>query len=162
GWSNGKLVARDPNGEEGERTVVAFDKLAANNRMVIYELPTAWSRSTGADEFERAVGTFRDVRALVGKDFPGANFSEAKVTKLDTPYLVQLGVNAVELLPPADSVLAREWGYGTTHYLAADYELGYPEGNLSPTSNQDMAGLVNACHGKGIRVFLDVVLGFVR
>jgi 1,4-alpha-glucan branching enzyme len=162
GWSGGRLVVRDPNGEERRRAVANFDKLAPNNRLVIYELPTAWGRTTGSDEFERAVGTFRDARALVEPGFDGANFSGLTVTRLDPPYLVQLGVNAVEMLPPADSILAREWGYGTSHYLAPDYELGYPEGNLSPTSNQDLTAFINACHDKGIRMFLDVVLGFMR
>jgi pullulanase len=162
GWSGGKLVVRDPNGEESKHEVAKFNKLATNNRLVIYELPTAWGRTTGSDEFERAVGTFRDARALVEQGFDGANFSELTVTRLDPPYLVQLGVNAVEMLPPADSIYAREWGYGTSHYLAADYELGYPEGNLSPTSNQDLTAFINSCHDKGIRIFLDVVLGFMK
>jgi 1,4-alpha-glucan branching enzyme len=162
GFSDGRLVVRDPNGEEPERKVADFNTLAPNNRMVIYELATAWSRSAGGNEFERAVGTFRDAHALVEPGFEGANFSELKVTKLDPPYLVQLGVNAVEILPPADSIYAREWGYGTSHYLAADYELGYPEGNLSPTASQDLTAFINACHDNGIRIFLDVVLGFMK
>jgi len=107
--SGGRLVSRDPNGEIPESTVAGFDTLAPNNRLVIYELPTAWSRSSGSDEFERAVGTFRDTRALVDPGFDGANFSELTVTRLNPPYLVQLGVKAIEMLPPADSVLAREW-----------------------------------------------------
>jgi pullulanase len=162
GFSGGRLVVRDPNGEAPEPKVANFDALAPNNRLVIYELPTAWGRSGGGDEFERAVGTFRDTRALIEPGFEGADFSELTVMRLDPPYLVQLGVNAVELLPPADSIYAREWGYGTSHYLAADYELGYPEGNLSPTASQDLTGFINACHDRGIRIFLDVVLGFMK
>lgn len=161
-FSGGRLVTRDPNGEVVEPTVADFDALPRNNQLVIYELPTAWGRSTGGDEFERSVGTFRDAHALIDSGFEGANFSELTVMHLDPPYLVQLGVNAVELLPPADSVYAREWGYGTSHYLAADYELGYPEGNLSPTASHDLTALINTCHERGIRVFLDVVLGFMK
>jgi pullulanase len=162
GFSGGRLVVRDPNGEAPAPRVAPFEALAPNNRLVIYELPTAWGRSGGGDEFERAVGTFRDARALVEPGFEGANFSELTVVRLDPPYLTQLGVNAVELLPPADSIYAREWGYGTSHYLAADYELGYPEGNLSPTAGQDLTDFVNACHDRGIRIVLDVVLGFMK
>ena len=162
GFSGGRLVIRDPNGEAPERKIADFDALAPNNQLVIYELPTAWGRSSGGDEFERAVGTFRDARALIDPGFEGANFSELTVTRLDPPYLVQLGVNAVEMLPPADSIFAREWGYGTSHYLAADYELGYPEGNLSPTASQDLTAFINSCHDNGIRIFLDVVLGFMK
>ena len=162
GWSGGELVARDPNGEKAEPAVAPFPSLPANNRVVLYELPTAWTNATGADQFERAVGTFRDARALVQTGVPAANFPGIQATRFDPPYLVQLGVNALELLPPADSIYAREWGYGTSHYLAPDYELGYPEGHLSPTSNLDLTLLVNACHQQGIRVFLDVVLGFMK
>jgi 1,4-alpha-glucan branching enzyme len=161
GWSGGKLVARDPNGEQAALQVADFDKLSPNNQLVIYELPTAWSLTSGSDEFERAVGTFRDARGLADT-VDGANFSGMSVMQRDPPYLVELGVNAVELLPPADSILSREWGYGTTHYFAPDYELGYPAGHLSPTSHQDLTTLINGCHNKGIRVFLDVVLGFMR
>ena len=110
GFSGGKLVVRDPNGEAPERKVADFDALAPNNRLVIYELPTAWARSSGGDEFERAVGTFRDARALIDPGFEGANFSELTVTRLDPPYLVQLGVNAVEMLPPADSIFRARVG----------------------------------------------------
>ena len=162
GWTGSELVATDPNGERESPVVAPLADLAANNQTVLYELPTAWTSATGGDEFERAVGTFRDARALVQTGVVDVNFPGLQATKLNPPYLVQLGVNALELLPPADSVYSREWGYGTSHYLAPDYELGYPEGHLSPTSGQDLTRLVNACHAGGIRVFLDVVLGFMK
>jgi pullulanase len=38
GWFEGKLVARDPNGEKGEPAVAPFDRLPSNNQMVIYGL----------------------------------------------------------------------------------------------------------------------------
>ena len=110
GWSGGKLVACDPNGEQGEPVVVPFEALASNNQLVIYELPTAWTSATGADEFERAVGTFRDAHALVQTGIEAMNFPELSVARIDPPYLVQLGVNALEILPPSDSMYAREWG----------------------------------------------------
>src|ERR1051326_9400657 len=53
-------------------------------------------------------------------------------------------------------------GYDTAHYLAPDYEPGYPEGNLSPTANRDLAALVSACHRKRIRVFIDAVMAFAK
>jgi pullulanase len=60
-------------------------------------------------------------------------------------------VNALELLPPADSFYKRDWGYDTSHYLAPDAELGFPEEFSSSTANQDLAALVKACHANGIR-----------
>ena len=63
-------------------------------------------------------------------------------------------------MPPADSRYNREWGYGTSHYLAPDYELGYPEGNESPTPNKDLTTFVAALHRQKIRFFADVVMAF--
>lgn len=162
GWFDDRLIACDAHGERRSARLTAFDKLPHNKQMVIYELPTAWVRTAGSDEFERGVGTFRDVRALVKKKVPGGNFPVVHVDSSGSPYLVALGVNALQLLPPADSIYSREWGYGTSHYLAPDYELGYPEGHLSATANQDLVALIDSCHRRGIRVILDVVLGFMK
>jgi 1,4-alpha-glucan branching enzyme len=161
-WVDGRLVVCDPNGENCQPLVGPFEKLKGNNQLVIYELPTAWVRTSGGNEYERAVGTFRDIHAMLEKDVSGANFPHLSVTAPDRQYFVELGVNAIEFLPPADSIYSREWGYGTSHYCAPDYELGYPEGHLSPTSNQDLTALITACHKQGIRIFLDVVLGFMK
>jgi pullulanase len=161
-WHDGKLVACDPNGEKCEPVVAPLQKLYPNNRMVIYELPTAWVRISGSDEFERANGTFRDIDAMVEENVTGANFPELSVTRSDRQYLLDLGINALQILPPADSIYSRQWGYGTSHYFAPDYELGFPEGYLSPTPNQDFTRLVNSCHQQGIRIILDVVLGFMK
>jgi len=70
-----------PNDEAPERKVADFDALAPNNRLVMYELPTAWGRSSGGDGFERAVGTFRDARARIEPGFEATNFSELTVMR---------------------------------------------------------------------------------
>jgi 1,4-alpha-glucan branching enzyme len=54
------------------------------------------------------------------------------------------------------------WGYDTAHFLAPDYELGFPKGNASPSANTDLIALVKACHAHRIRVFIDVVMAFAR
>ncbi len=160
---NGGLADSDPGGERAEfDTLDRPDTLPPNNRLVIYELPTAWALSRSLNEPERAVATFLDVAALVDERIGGANFSELAVLNAGQAYLIDLGVNAVELLPPADSFFKREWGYDTSHYLAPDDDLGYPEGNLSPTANRDLARLVDACHRSGIRFFIDAVMAFAK
>src|SRR5207253_9688275 len=123
-------------------------------------VPKAGARSRALSQPGRAVATFLDVAALVDTNIGGANFSELNLLSPGKAYLADLGINAIELLPPADSFFKREWGYGTAHYLAPDYDLGYPEGNASPTANSDLAALAEACHRKGIRVFADMVLAF--
>jgi 1,4-alpha-glucan branching enzyme len=162
-FADGKLVPCDSGGER-----VSFDEdvrpceLPANSRLVIYELPTTWAMSEGLYQPNRDIGTFRDVRALVDKGTGGANFAELDLLKPGNSYLSDLGINAVELLPPADSFFKRVWGYDTAHFLAPDYELGFPKGNASPTANTDLIALVKACHAHRIRVFIDVVVAFAR
>src|SRR5437588_9819240 len=137
-------------------------ELPANNHLVIYELPTAWGLTSGAGPGERGVGTFRDVLALIDEAAVGANFAGLNTLRAGHSHLSGLGVNALELLPPADSFFKRTWGYDTAHFLAPDYELGFPDGNSSPTANVDLAALVQACHRHRIRFFIDVVMAFAR
>jgi pullulanase len=160
---NGRLSAVDPGGEAALFPAdVSPDTLPANNRLVIYELPSAWTHEQGQGSKERAVGTFKDVLALVDEAAGGANFEGLAVLEPDRSYLTELGVNALELLPPADSFFKRAWGYDTAHFLAPDWELGFPENQISSTSNADLAALVESCHRHGIRFFIDVVMAFAR
>ena len=53
------------------------------------------------------VGTFSDVRAMVDEEVKGANFADLDLLDRGRSYLTELGVNAIELLPPADSFYKR-------------------------------------------------------
>jgi pullulanase len=162
-FADGKL---EPCDAGGERFCFEDDIWAknppTNNRLVIYELPTTWIMSEGLYQPNRDVGTFCDVRALVDPEVGGANFIDLELLNPGQSYLRDLGINAIELLPPADSFFKRVWGYDTAHFLAPDYELGFPKGNASPTANTDLIALVRACHRQGIRVFIDMVMAFAR
>src|SRR5262249_2723163 len=64
------------------------------------------------------------------------------------PYLKELGVNAVELMPVADFPGQRNWGYGgVCLYVPARC---YGRGD-------QLRALVDRAHGIGLAVFLDVV-----
>jgi pullulanase len=157
----GRLFAVDPLGETASfPSEPRQDRLPANNQLVIYELPTTWTAARGTGVKERAVGTFKDVLALVDEGFAGANFEGLAALRRGRSYLGELGVNALELLPPADSFFKRAWGYDTAHFLAPDWELGFPDGQVASTSNADLAALVGSCHRHGIRFFTDVVMAF--
>lgn len=161
-WEGGRLIPCDPGGETADPgPPPALDSLASNNHLVIYELPASWSRAgiQGADPQERDVGTFRDVLALLDKASPGANFSDMPEVSSEE-ILVQLGINALELLPIADTKSCREWGYATAHYFAPDYDLGFPDGHQSPTASSDLAALVARCHAVGVRFIVDMVMAF--
>jgi pullulanase len=159
----GRLSAVDPAGESASfPDDPKPDTLPANNHLVIYELPAAWTAISGAGANERGVGTFKDTLALVDEAAGGANFEGLDVLQVGRSYLSELGVNALELLPPADSFFKRAWGYDTSHFLAPDWELGFPDGQAASTSNADLAALVQSCHHHGIRFFTDVVMAFGR
>lgn len=162
-YQEGILLACDPGGETPDFTTEPnSDVLSPNNRMVLYELPTAWSKGSLISGLESGVGTFADVLALIDQDAEGQNFADLSVVGVGASYLIDLGINALELLPPADSFYRREWGYGTTNFLAPDHELGFPEGHSSPTANTQLAALIVACHQNKIRFFVDMVMAFCK
>ncbi|MEJ0008826.1 MAG: alpha-amylase family glycosyl hydrolase [Steroidobacteraceae bacterium] len=163
-YRGGQLLAADVGGEIAAATGGAsLDALAPNNQLVIYELPTAWTRSAQFGGRDVGVGSFRDVLALIDANVAGANFGDLEVTRRGRSYLVQeLGINALELLPPADSIYNRDWGYGTTNYLAPDFELGLPETYSWAAPNRDLTQLVGACHAHGTRFLADMVMAFTK
>jgi 1,4-alpha-glucan branching enzyme/maltooligosyltrehalose trehalohydrolase len=81
----------------------------------------------------------------VGSFTPQGSFASVK-EKLD--YLLELGVTAIELMPVADFPGARNWGYDGVYQFAPDSRYGRPE---------DLKALIDAAHGRGLMVFLDVV-----
>ncbi len=64
------------------------------------------------------------------------------------PALSELGITAIELMPVADFPGARNWGYDGVLPYAPDATYGTPD---------ELKALVDAAHGLGIMVFLDVV-----
>ena len=158
-FKDGKLIPCDAEGETFESPAPVTHG-GRNNKIVIYELPTAWSKINVSGDPQIGVGTFRDVLALVDANAAAANFTGTPALAPGRSHLQELGINALELLPVADSFVEREWGYATSNYFAPDFDLGRPAGNTSPTSNSDLAQLVGACHGRGIRFISDVVMAF--
>ncbi len=63
-------------------------------------------------------------------------------------YLQSLGVNCLELMPVMSSKLDFDWGYGPLNYFAPSPRLG---------GGDSLKRLVNAAHGQGMAVILDVV-----
>jgi 1,4-alpha-glucan branching enzyme len=157
---NGVLVDCDPDGTVGVRALSPNAAAhAPNHQLVLYEVPSSWTRGATESGVERDVGSFRDVLALLAPEEPGGNFNDVPEVAARA-HLLELGVNAIELLPPADSPFRREWGYGTGNYFAGDFNLGFPEGNAGPTTEHDLRKLVARMHELGIRFFADMVMAF--
>jgi len=68
------------------------------------------------------------------------------IDRLD--YLQSLGVNCLELMPVTSHKVDFDWGYGPLHYFAPSAHFGGADG---------LKQLINACHGRGVAVILDVV-----
>ena len=81
----------------------------------------------------------------IGTFTPEGTFSAA-VERLDD--LVELGVNAVEVMPVAEFAGSRGWGYDGVDLFAVHHAYGGPEG---------LKTFVDACHGRGLAVVMDVV-----
>ena len=81
----------------------------------------------------------------VGAFTPEGTFA---ATAARLPYLRDLGVTAVELMPVADFPGRRNWGYDGVLPFAPDSAYGTPD---------DLKRLVDAAHALGLMVFLDVV-----
>ncbi len=71
---------------------------------------------------------------------------EAVIPKLD--HLLELGVNAIEIMPVSQCPGHRNWGYDGVYPYAVQNSYGGP---------QALKRLVEACHQRGIAVILDVV-----
>ncbi len=64
------------------------------------------------------------------------------------PYLQQLGITAIEIMPVAQFPGSRNWGYDGVYPFAVQYSYGGIE---------ELKKLVNEAHAHGIAVILDVV-----
>jgi len=119
--SSGNAVVHDPN----------FDWTGDNftmpmwNELVIYEMH---------------VGTFNDAPG----SGPGT-FDEI-IPKL--PYLADLGINAIEIMPVAEFAGDFSWGYNPSQPFAVESAIGGPQG---------LYQFIKAAHARGIAVILDVV-----
>ncbi|MFB8789016.1 MAG: alpha-amylase family glycosyl hydrolase [Potamolinea sp.] len=162
-YENDQLIPCDPEGQTANwEADVPINSLPTNNQLVIYELPTRWTRIGADGEKIIGIGTFRDVIALLKSEAVAPNFPELTVLKKSHAHLLELGVNALELLPPTDSDDKLQWGYGTANYFAADFDLGRPDSQASPTASIDLVDLIKVCHQQGVRFFYDAVMAFAR
>jgi len=86
----------------------------------------------------------------VGTFVPGPHNSPGRFEQVAArlPYLKNLGINAIEIMPPMAFPGERTWGYNLTNPFAVDGTYGGPDG---------MKRLIDAAHAQGVAVILDVV-----
>jgi glycosidase len=84
--------------------------------------------------------------ALV-RDFSSSHSYQTLTDSLS--YLVNLGINAIELMPVNEFEGNDSWGYNSNFMLALDKYYGTPNAYKA---------FIDACHAKGIAVIQDIVL----
>ena len=99
--------------------------MATGNELVIYEMHVG----TFHVKEEGSVGTF-----------------DTAIEKL--PYLQQLGINAVEIMPVAEFPGDFSWGYNPAHLFAVESSYGGPDA---------LKRFIKAAHRHGIAIIVDVV-----
>ncbi len=92
--------------------------------------------------YEMHIGTFHDEDRGDGKP----STFQAAVKRL--PYLEDLGINAIELMPPMEFPGGHSWGYNPSAIFAIESDYG------GPTAFKTF---VKAAHEHGIAIILDVV-----
>lgn len=101
------------------------------------------------DNFERPAQTDLVIYELLVRDFFGDG-EENYQNLIDTlSYVKSLGVNAIELMPITEFSGNDSWGYNPTFMFASDKAYG---------SKNDLKAFIDAAHGLGIAVILDMVL----
>jgi len=71
---------------------------------------------------------------------------DSAIKRLD--HLLELGINYIEIMPVSEFPGNRGWGYDGVDIYAPHHSYGGPDG---------LKRFIDACHGKGISVILDVV-----
>ncbi|PKK88121.1 MAG: 1,4-alpha-glucan branching protein [Candidatus Wallbacteria bacterium HGW-Wallbacteria-1] len=91
--------------------------------------------------YELHIGTF-------GKqgETPGPGDLEGALKRL--PYLKELGINAIEVMPLAEFAGGYSWGYNPAQIFAVESDYGLPN---------DFRNFIDKAHELGIAVILDVV-----
>jgi 1,4-alpha-glucan branching enzyme len=128
--------AREIDTAGGERKAVVYDEQSFDWGSAPYETP-GWSEMV---VYEMHLGTFNE---LPGQQV--GTFADA-IAKL--PYLADLGINAIELLPPSQFAGTLSWGYNPTDPFAVETVYGGPDA---------LKEFVRSAHALGIAVIVDVV-----
>lgn len=80
------------------------------------------------------------------RDFLATKSYTTLVDTLD--YLEELGINAIEFMPPGEFENNDSWGYNPSFHMALDKRYGTPE---------MFKAVVDECHSRGIAVIIDIV-----
>lgn len=109
---------------------------------------------TAQEEYQWQVTDFQKpdkenlvIYELLIRDFVSTHQYQTLIDTLD--YFVNLGINAIELMPVSEFEGNESWGYNPMMYFAPDKYYG---------TKNDLKAFIDAAHEKGIAVIMDIVL----
>ncbi|HSS61863.1 MAG TPA: alpha-amylase family glycosyl hydrolase [Candidatus Limnocylindrales bacterium] len=128
--------AREIDAIAGDRQSVVYDEAA-------FDWESSNHRPPSPNDLvicEIHVGTFNEL--------PGQQVGTLADAAIKLPYLAGLGINAVELLPPAEFGGTLSWGYNPTNPFAVETSYGGPHA---------LKSFIRSAHRLGISVIIDIV-----
>ncbi len=135
---NGRRLRKDPYGRDVDHS---------NGNSIVTDGAFDWGDDAFAMPpwhdlvvYEMHIGTFNDTRDGAPGDLRTA------IRRLD--HLVELGANAVQIMPAAEFPGSYSWGYNPSDIFAVETDYGGARG---------LKAFVQAAHAKGIAVIVDVV-----
>jgi len=128
-----------------------------------YYRPDPWSRQLGGNDnsilkntsfswsaFSRHADSETVLYELHVGTYDGGKFSDIAAK---AEYFQQLGINAVELMPPAEFNGSRSWGYNPVGIYALEAAYG---------GYDEFKNMVDTLHKAGIAVYIDVVYNHIE
>jgi 1,4-alpha-glucan branching enzyme len=135
----GRLWKKDPYGRDVEHS---------NGNSIVTDPAFDWA---GDDAFrmppwhelviyEMHIGTFNDT--------PGGSPGDLRTAISRLPHLVDLGINAIQIMPVGEFPGSFSWGYNPTDLFAVETDYGGPKG---------LKAFIKAAHAQGLAVIVDIV-----
>ena len=126
--------------------LIAYPKDTASGIVSVLQtaqIPYAW-QTTG---YTPPAQSNLVIYELLVRDFTANHDYKTLIDTLN--YLVNLGINAIELMPVNEFEGNISWGYNPSFYFAPDKYYG---------PKNDLKAFIDICHSKGIAVIMDMVL----
>lgn len=147
-WQKYKYVIEGPDGSRFWKSDPRSQRVEnSNGSSIIHDAGAYWWNHGNFQTpsfreqviYEMHIGTFTS-------PFGGVGSWRAATEKLQ--YLAELGVNMLQVMPIAEFPGDRSWGYNPSFPMAPESAYGTPD---------DMKAFIDAAHGKGMGVIIDVV-----
>lgn len=125
----------------------AYEQVAYQTATVLQTGQETYQWAASEASWERPDLDHLTIYELHIRDFLGSHHYQDLIDTL--PYLKNLGIQAIELMPVSEFEGNDSWGYNPSYYFAPDKYYG---------TKHDLKDFIQAAHQEGMAVILDMVL----